>query len=66
MDAPKSKRFKELRRQNGEVTAEAVKASMTSRRRGLLSRIFNFGGKQYEVTTVHETSVQPATAPASK
>lgn len=62
MDAPKSKRFKELRREHRELTGEAVKASIKGRRLGLWKRIFSFGGKQYRVTAVGQA--QPEIAPA--
>lgn len=64
MDAPKSKRFRELRRQNGAVTSEAVKQSLKGRRKGWLQRVFRFGGKTYEVTAVRSEEVAPVTIPS--
>jgi len=57
MEAPKSKRFQEMRRQQAELTGEAVKATIKSRREGFLKRIFRFGGKNYQVSSVGQ--VQP-------
>lgn len=66
MDAPQSKRFKELRRQNGAVSGAAVRASLKSRREGLLTRIFRIGGKKYEVSAVQATGMVPAVTPVKK
>ena len=66
MDAPKSKKFRELRRKNGAVANEAVRQSLTSRRKGLLERIFSFRGKTYRVTAVREENLTSAVVPAEK
>ena len=72
MDAPKSKRFRELRRRNGAVTGRAVKESIQGRRKGVLKRVFSQDGHAYKVTTISRhldldvPAVQPVPIPAKK
>ncbi|MEL7160373.1 MAG: hypothetical protein AAFN92_06430 [Bacteroidota bacterium] len=64
MDAPQSKKFKALRRQNTALTGEAVKASIQGRRAGFLGWIFRLGGKKYKGVAVNQT--QPALVPEAR
>ena len=55
MDAPQSKRFEELLRNNPDAGHKAIKSSIEGRRRTWLDRVFEIGGKRYKVVSLGES-----------
>ncbi|OAV44900.1 hypothetical protein A3850_010525 [Lewinella sp. 4G2] len=57
MDAPQSKRFKELKKTSPDAGQKVIKSSIAGRRRSWVDRIFEIAGKKYEVVSLGERQI---------